>query len=122
MKIHRCNAADPKFSSRFHYHGFIGKTKFLDNRTTPDIAYDTHQHAQLSEDPRTFHGTEVENLVKWLAATQNNEIILDPEKSKSWKFMRILILAETGINKYLPNTTAPKHSVQDMQLCVWDAL
>ena len=56
----------------------------------PGIVHATHQCAQFSEGPRVPHGSAVENLAKYLAATKNNRLILDPENTKSLEVFTIL--------------------------------
>ena len=78
-----------KKSERFHYPGAIGRLNFINNITWYDTAYATHQSEQFSKDPRAPHGAAVKTLAKYLAATKNDRLALDPEKSEAWKFMRI---------------------------------
>ena len=80
MKIRRRDSKAHGFDSCFHYCGVVGRLLFLQKIAHPDIVYTTHQCVQLSDDPRATHGAAVENFVKYLAATKNNRILLDPKK------------------------------------------
>ena len=84
-KILRRDQAAPKFDGRFHYRSAIGKLNFLEKSTRPDIAYAVHQCARFCEDPRASHGAAVESVAKYLAATIDDGIILDPKRSRSFE-------------------------------------
>ena len=77
--------------------------KLLENITRTNIAYATHQFVRLFGDPRAPHGTEVENLVKYLAATKNDGLILDSKKLQSLE-----IYTDSYFLKNWHNTMAPK--------------
>ena len=82
-KLLRRNPAAPAFDGRFNYRSVIGKLNFLEKSTRPDIAYATHQCARFSADPRRPHGDAVMYLAKYLRATREQGLILDPTSSKS---------------------------------------
>ena len=46
-------------------------------------SYATHHSAQFYEDTRVPHATVVKLLVKYLASTKKDELILDPQRTKS---------------------------------------
>ena len=76
------NITPPQFYNNFYYHGEIGWTNFLKKTTCINIAYITHQCVWLSEDAKDIYGAAAENFVNYLAATKNDGLILDPDKTK----------------------------------------
>ena len=56
---------------------------FLEKSTRPDIVNATHKCAQLSQYPRAPHGAAVKNLVKYLAATKIDGLVLDSQTPQS---------------------------------------
>ena len=51
---------------------------YLEKGTHPDIAYATHQLARFSSNPKQSHGDAVIWLVKYLKATREHGILMDP--------------------------------------------
>jgi hypothetical protein len=72
------------FDHSFHYRRVIGKLNFLEKSTRADIAYSVHQCARFCEDPRESHGAAVKNIVRYLKATQDKGMILNPQEKKSF--------------------------------------
>ena len=77
-KILKRDAADPHIDGCFHYCGAIRRLNFSKKIMCLDIAHVCYQCERLSKDPRVPHGATVENLVKYLTATNNNGLIFDP--------------------------------------------
>jgi hypothetical protein len=73
------------YRGSFHYRSIIGKLNFLEKSTRPDIAYAVHQCARFCEDPKKAHYEAVIHLAKYLAATNDKGIILDPKHDKSFE-------------------------------------
>ena len=84
-KIIHHNAASPPFDEHFIYQAVVGKLKFLEKITRPDIAYAKHQCTRFSQYPRAYHGDAIIQLLKYLKATRLQGIMLDPEGSKSFE-------------------------------------
>ena len=80
MKILIRNATASEFNGRFHYRGANRQIKFLKKIIISNIAYANHQCEQSSGDPRASQDDSVRKLVKYLAATKNDGLILDPQK------------------------------------------
>ena len=57
----------------------------MEKGTRPDIAYAVHQVARFSADPKQTHADAVLHLVKYLRATKDKGIILDPKQEKSFE-------------------------------------
>ena len=74
----------PKFDGRFHYRRVIGKLNYLEKGSRGDISFATHQCARFCEDPREPHARAVEYIVRYLMATKDRGIILDPNKKESF--------------------------------------
>jgi hypothetical protein len=75
----------PSFQGNFHYRSIIGKLNFLEKSTRPDIAYAVHQCARFCEDPKQTHDDAVLHLIKYLSATRDKGIILDPKHDQSFE-------------------------------------
>jgi hypothetical protein len=75
----------PSYRGSFHYRSVIGKLNFLEKSTRPDIAYAVHQCARFCEDPKKVHYEAVLHLAKYLAATSDQGIILNPKHDKSFE-------------------------------------
>ena len=84
-KILRRDAASPIFDESFNYRGVVGKLNFLEKSTWPDITYAMHKCAHLSQDPRESHGDAIIHLVKYLKATREQVIMLNPKGRKSFE-------------------------------------
>jgi hypothetical protein len=84
-KILQCDESAPSYHGNFHYHSIIGKLDFLEKSTQPDIAYAVHQCARFCKDPKVSHAEAVMHLIKYLAATKDQGIILDPKEEQSFE-------------------------------------
>ena len=73
------------FDKSFDYRSVVGKLNYLEKGTRPDIAYAVHQIARFSANPKKSHGDAVIHLVKYLRATKDKGIILDPKREKSFE-------------------------------------
>ena len=61
------------------YRAIIGKMNFIEKSTRPDIAYAVHQCARFSSDPKESHATAVKRIGKYLLATKDEGMILNPK-------------------------------------------
>jgi hypothetical protein len=68
----------------FHYRRVIGKLNFLEKSTRADIAYSVHQCARFCENPKQSHAVAVKNIVRYLKATRDEGMILNPQQHKSF--------------------------------------
>jgi hypothetical protein len=84
-KILQRDETAPSFQGNFHYRSIIGKLNFLEKSTRPDIAYAVHQCARFCEDPKQTHADAVLHLIKYLSATRDKGIILDPKHDQSFE-------------------------------------
>ena len=84
-KILSRNESEPTADCPFHYRSVIGKLNFLEKSTRPDIAYAVHQCARFCSDPKQNHIDAVTHLVKYLQATKDQGIIINPDVSKSFE-------------------------------------
>ena len=57
----------------------------MEKGSRPDIAYAVHQLARFSSNPKKSHADAVIHLVKYLRATKDKGIILDPKQDKSFE-------------------------------------
>ncbi len=64
----------------WHYRSVIGKLNFLEKLTRLDIAYSVHQCAQFSADPKESHTSAVKRIGKYLLATKDKGLILNPRE------------------------------------------
>jgi hypothetical protein len=67
------------YREEWHYRSVIGKLNFVEKSTRPDIAYAVHQCARFSNDPKESHANAVKRIVKYLIATKDKGIILNPQ-------------------------------------------
>jgi hypothetical protein len=79
--LHQDLAGDP-FDKKFHYRSVIGKLNFLEKSTRPEIAYAVHQCARFTANPRKSHGEAVKRIGRYLLATKEKGIILQPSREK----------------------------------------
>jgi hypothetical protein len=68
------------FDEHWHYRSVIGKLNFLEKSSRPDIAYAVHQCARFSESPRKSHADAVKRIGRYLKATKDKGLILDPKR------------------------------------------
>ena len=71
-------SSEPKFVNRFNCRRTIGKLKFLEKGTRPDIAYAVHQCDVFCEDPKMSHGLAVEHAIRHLKSTKHEGLTLIP--------------------------------------------
>ena len=62
----------------WEYRSVIGKLNFLEKSTRPDIAFAVHQCARYSSNPKQSHSAAVRYIVRYLMATRDKGIILNP--------------------------------------------
>jgi hypothetical protein len=74
----------PSFDGHFHYRRIIGKLNYLEKSTRPDIAYAVHQCARFSADPKKEHGDAIKWLCRYLCATKDKGLILNPDMDASF--------------------------------------
>jgi hypothetical protein len=67
------------YQEDWHYRSVIGKLNFLEKSTRLDLAYSVHQCARFSADPKESHATAVKRIGKYLMATKDKGIILNPK-------------------------------------------
>jgi len=66
------------FDRSFHYRGVIGKMNFLEKSTRPELACAAHQCARFCTGPKKSHAEAVKRIGRYLLATKDKVIILDP--------------------------------------------
>jgi hypothetical protein len=67
------------FNEDWSYQSVIGKLNFVEKSTRPDIAYAVHQCARFLMDPKDSHATAVKRIGKYLLATKDKGMILNPK-------------------------------------------
>jgi hypothetical protein len=79
-----CRDLDGKpFAERWDYRSIIGKLNFLEKSTRPEIAcYAVHQCARFASNPRQSHANAIKYLCRYLMATKDKGIILQPDVTK----------------------------------------
>ena len=89
----------------FNYRQVIGKLLYLEKSTRPDIACAVHQCARFSANPKTKHAEAVKRIGRYLLATKDKGLIINPkEDSLNWSWNVVL-----GIStEPLPPTSALK--------------
>ena len=72
--------------ANWHFQSIIGKLNFLEKPMRGELAYAVHQAARFSVDPRKAHTKHVHNIVRFLLATREEVLILDPGETifKCW--------------------------------------
>jgi hypothetical protein len=78
VKLNRDVHGEP-FNEEWSYRGVIGKLNFIEKSTRPDIAYAVHQCARFAVDPKNSHATAVKRIGKYLLATKDKGMILNPK-------------------------------------------
>ena len=73
------------FNNDFHYRRVIGKLKFLEKSTRPDISYAVHQCARFCEHPKQSYGKAMQCLCRYLKATRDKGIMCNPDNDKSYE-------------------------------------
>jgi hypothetical protein len=77
IKLHR-DAHGEKMDESWNYRSVVGKMNFIEKSTRPDIAYAVHQCARFSEDPKASHAAAIKRIGKYLLATKDKGMILNP--------------------------------------------
>jgi hypothetical protein len=72
------------FDEEWHYRSVVGKLNFLEKSTRLDIAYSVHQCARFSTDPRASHAAAIKRIGKYLLATKDKGMILNPQGDHSF--------------------------------------
>jgi hypothetical protein len=67
-------------TANWHYRSVIGKLNFLEKSTRGELGYSVHQCARFCERPTTLHTEAIHRIVRFLAGTRGEGIILRPEK------------------------------------------
>ena len=83
--LRRDESGEELIEPPFEYRRIIGKLNFLEKSSRPDIAYAAHQCARFSSAPKKVHYEAVIHLTKYLQATRNQGMILDPDQNKSFE-------------------------------------
>jgi Reverse transcriptase (RNA-dependent DNA polymerase) len=68
-------------NATWHYRGMIGKLNFLEKSTRGKLGYSVHQCARCCESPTVSHMEAVHHIVRFLARTRDEGIILSPKKT-----------------------------------------
>ena len=68
----------PRMTESWSYRSVIGMLLYLCTNTRPDISFAVSQAARFSSDPKQSHATAVKTIVRYLAATADKGIILNP--------------------------------------------
>ena len=92
------NENSPLFDDSFHYRSVVGKLKYSEIETCPDIGYATRQYARFCQDHRAKHGKAVEHLIRYLKGTRNKGILLTPDKKNLLRYTPILFFLVIGQN------------------------
>ena len=61
----------------------------------------------------------IKNLDQIPSSDQKRRTYFGSKKPEAWKFMRIMILVETGISQNLPKNTERQNCVRDKKLYTW---
>jgi hypothetical protein len=68
----------PRMKESWSYRSVIGMLRYLCTNTLPDTSFAVSQAARFSSDPKQSHATAVKTIVRYLAATADKGIILNP--------------------------------------------
>jgi hypothetical protein len=68
----------PRMTESWSYRSVIGMLLYLCTNTRPDISFAVSQAARFSSDPKQSHATAVKTIVRYLAATADKGMILQP--------------------------------------------
>jgi hypothetical protein len=77
--LHKDPSGNPHHAT-WHYRGIIGKLNFLEKSTRGELGYLVHQCARFCEEPTELHTDVVHHIVRFLAGTRGEGIILNPKK------------------------------------------
>ncbi len=62
----------------WNYHSVIGKLNYIAQNTQPDISFAVHQCARYSVNPTALHKLAVKPIGRYLLATRDKGLILQP--------------------------------------------
>ena len=82
--LHRDLDGTP-FKGDFDYRSVVGKLNFLEKGSRPDLSYAVHQCARFSSNPKESHADAIRHIAKYLMATRDKGIMMDPDTSKSFE-------------------------------------
>ena len=74
----------PDMQPEFHYRSVIGKLNFLEKSTRPDISVSVHQCARFSEAPKKSHAEAVKRIGRYLLATRDKGLIIQPNEPRQF--------------------------------------
>ena len=78
------DADGPDMTPEFHYRSVIDKLNFMEKSTRPDISVSVHQCARFSESPKKSHAEAVKHIGRYLLATRDKGLMIQP--NKDWHF------------------------------------
>ena len=81
-KVLTRHPSSEEFDGSFNYRSVIGQLNYLEKGTRMDIAYQAHQCARYTENPKVEHGKAVKWLGRYLKNTVNRGITIEPDDSK----------------------------------------
>ena len=79
-----CLAKDPEgepMSEKWNYRSIVGMLLYLSSNTRPDICFAVSQVARFCHDPKKSHATAVKMIVRYLASSIEEGIIVPPVDS-----------------------------------------
>ena len=82
--LHRDLDGTP-FKGDFDYRSVVGKLNFLEKGSRPDLSYAVHQCARFSSNPKESHAEAIRHIAKYLMATREKGILMNPDTSKSFE-------------------------------------
>jgi hypothetical protein len=62
-----------------HYRSIVGKLKYLEKCTRPEIAYAVHQCARFSKNPKISHSKAIKHMGRYLLASRGQGMICTPK-------------------------------------------
>ena len=82
--LHRDSEGPPR-KKTFHYRSIIGALLYLTSMSRPELSFAVHQCARFSQDPKLSHEQAVTRICRYLKATRNQGMILNPDLSKGFE-------------------------------------
>ncbi len=73
----------PDRTDSWNYRSVIGKLNYIANNTRPDISMAVHQCARYCTNPKALHELAVKRIVRYLLATKDKGLILNPTSELS---------------------------------------
>ena len=68
-------------NATWHFRSIIGKLNFLEKSTRGELGYAVHQCARFCETPKVSHTEAVHHIVRFLAGTRDEGLILNPKET-----------------------------------------